>query len=149
MVGTQSTLGGSLVDSARGVETQADDHRYQRLPVESGTIGRGRGSNDTHPGENRTGAERLQHRRVFAGQPGTTEAFGTGVVIGDGTWGQGGEKKDCNSGAWCAFDPEKILTENLSLTDLVSLAYMFNFTSESGVLGLGERKAVVQVGDVM
>lgn len=32
----------------------------------------------------------------------------------------------------------------MSLTDLVSLAYMFNFV-EAGVLGLGERKAVVQV----
>lgn len=37
------------------------------------------------------------------------------------------------------------MRENLSLTDLVSLAYMFNFC-EGGVLGLGERKAVVQVG---
>lgn len=51
----------------------------------------------------------------------------------------GGEDK-----AWAATDPESFLRENLSLKDLVSLAYMFNFV-EAGVLGLGERKAVVQV----
>lgn len=49
-------------------------------------------------------------------------------------------------GAWAATDPESFLRENLSLKDLVSLAYMFNFV-EAGVLGLGERKAVVQVRD--
>lgn len=48
-------------------------------------------------------------------------------------------------GGWVANDPESFLRENLSLVDLVSLAFMFNF-SEAGVLGLGERKAVVQVG---
>ena len=47
-------------------------------------------------------------------------------------------------GNWAATDPESFLRENLSLKDLVSLAYMFNFV-EAGVLGLGERKAVVQV----
>ncbi|CAN0350734.1 unnamed protein product, partial [Hapterophycus canaliculatus] len=50
------------------------------------------------------------------------------------------------AGAWAATDPESFLRENLSLKDLVSLAHMFNFV-EVGVLGLGERKAVVQVED--
>lgn len=57
----------------------------------------------------------------------------------DNSMRDGGE-----AGAWAATDPESFLRENLSLKDLVSLAYMFNFV-EAGVLGLGERKAVVQV----
>lgn len=56
-----------------------------------------------------------------------------------GGGGDGGE-----AGTWTATDPESFLRENLSLKDLVSLAYMFNFV-EAGVLGFGERKAVVQV----
>lgn len=45
-----------------------------------------------------------------------------------------------------ATEHESFLRENLSLTELVSLAFMFNF-SEKAVLGLGERKAVAQVGE--
>lgn len=59
-----------------------------------------------------------------------------------GGGGGGGDRGE--AGAWAATDPESFLRENLSLKDLVSLAYMFNFV-EAGVLGLGERKAVVQV----
>lgn len=58
--------------------------------------------------------------------------------------GGGGGGEAGKAGAWAATDPESFLRENLSLKDLVSLAYMFNFV-EAGVLGLGERKAVVQV----
>ncbi|CAM9496511.1 unnamed protein product, partial [Sphacelaria rigidula] len=68
-------------------------------------------------------------RRVFAGLP--------GAIHPD----SGAEDK----GRWAGTDPESFLRENLSLTDLVSLAYMFNFSSESVVLSLGERKASVQV----
>lgn len=65
---------------------------------------------------------------------------------GGGGGGGSGEGAEAEAGAraWAATDPESFLRENLSLTDLVSLAYMFNFV-EAGVLGLGERKAVVQV----
>lgn len=67
---------------------------------------------------------------AFTGMPG---ALPFGYPGGDG-----------NTLGWSATDPEDFLRENLSLKDLVSLAYMFNF-SEAGVLDLGERKAVVQV----
>lgn len=72
-------------------------------------------------------------RRVFAGLP--------GAIHPD----SGAEDK----GRWAGTDPESFLRENLSLTDLVSLAYMFNFSSESVVLSLGERKASVQVGGIV
>lgn len=86
---------------------------------------RGSGSETLGRGENIPG-EFSRPTGSFAGAPG-----GATAVVGEG-------------GGWSASDPEKILRENLSLKDLVSLAYMFNF-SEAGVLGLGERKAVVQV----
>ncbi|CAM9597616.1 unnamed protein product, partial [Laminaria digitata] len=73
----------------------------------SDTLGRGENLGESRP----TGS--------FAGMPGdATPAVGEG-------------------GGWSATDPENFLRENLSLKDLVSLAYMFNF-SETGVLGLGE-----------
>lgn len=71
---------------------------------------------------------------AFTGVPGSIPPQGTGGV-NDG--GEGGTP-------WAATDAESFLRENLSLKDLVSLAYMFNFT-EAGMLDLGERKAVVQV----
>lgn len=72
---------------------------------------------------------------------GASQTFGNTAGGGGGGGGVSGE----GAGAWAATDPESFLRENLSLKDLVSLAYMFNFV-EAGVLGLGERKAVVQVG---
>lgn len=88
--------------------------------------------------------------RGGAFSPGTPRATpGAGTVPPQSSNGQtrdGGGDSGARgeAGAWAATDPESFLRENLSLKDLVSLAYMFNFV-EAGVLGLGERKAVVQV----
>lgn len=96
--------------------TQGVAQAGDSIPGRRGSDTRGRTET---PGESRpTGS--------FAGMPGDAPP-----VVGE-------------SGGWSATDPENFLRENLSLKDLVSLAFMFNF-SETGVLGLGERKAVVQV----
>lgn len=83
------------------------------------------------PNVNGSGGVPSRPLRIFAGLPG---AIHPDSGAGD-------------RGRWAATDPESFLRENLSLTDLVSLAYMFNFTAEAGVLSLGERKASVQVSD--
>lgn len=127
--------GGPLGKLGSG-EIQAND--VQRLSVvDSGGLNGRRGNLETSAGaggSGRSGDERTglpsRPRRAFAGMP--------GVIHPDAQVDGGG-------GSWAASDPESVLRENLSLADLVSLAYMFNFTAESGVLSLGERKAVVQV----
>ena len=71
----------------------------------------------------------------FSGVPGGDYPRGTGA---------GSEEGEGGGAPLPVTDPESFLRGNLSLKDLVSLAYMFNFT-EAGLLDLGERKAVVQV----
>lgn len=107
-----------------GGEARTGEGAAQGVAAEAGGGVPGRRGSDTlgrrdNPGESRPAGS-------FAGMPGDATP-----VVGEG-------------GGWSATDPENFLRENLSLKDLVSLAYMFNF-SEAGVLGLGERKAVVQV----
>lgn len=102
-----------------------------RSVAEAATGGPGRRGSVT-PG---TGA-----RGSLGGGPRPTNAFDgmPGALPGRGV-GTGGE-----DGGRAGIDPESFLRESLSLKDLVSRAFMFNF-SEAGVLGLGERKASVQV----
>ena len=70
----------------------------------------------------------------------------SGVPAGDFSHGTGAGSEEGGGGGapLPVTDPESFLRGNLSLKDLVSLAYMFNFT-EAGMLGLGKRKTVVQV----
>lgn len=126
-------------------ETKVGDSRRCNAG-NSGDIGGRRGSFGAVAGGERGETARSLPRRAFAGMPGAINPdgiSGAGAGLREGGLGTGGDRG--SSGAWAATDPESFLRENLSLTDLVSLAYMFNFTSDAGVLSLGERKAVVQV----
>lgn len=110
--------------AADGGEARTAEGPTQGVAAEAGGGVPGRRGSDTRGREENPGESRPTGS--FAGMPGdATPAVREG-------------------GGWSAADPENFLRENLSLKDLVSLAYMFNF-SEAGVLGLGERKAVVQV----
>lgn len=80
-------------------------------------------------------------RAATAGDAAAGPPQGIGENASGAATGSGDER---GAGAWAATDPESFLRESLSLKDLVSLAFMFNFV-ETGVLGLGEQKAVVQV----
>lgn len=108
-----------------GVRYLSKDESKRRISVDStGAVSSGRGGS----------SGRSRFPTAFTGVPGSIPPQS---MRGMNDGGEGGTP-------WAATDAESFLRENLSLKDLVSLAYMFNFT-EAGMLGLVERKAVVQV----
>lgn len=108
------------------------------------------GTGSQHGGADATSGSGQQGKGVAAtgGEGGAwSSSMLAGMPNAAHSCARGGQLGENMGGGWAATDPESFLRANLSLKDLVSLAYMFNF-SEAGVLGLGERKAVVQVSEV-
>lgn len=122
-----------------GADLRGNYHQHQRdgggAAADRTSGGADSSGAGAHGGRRDNKGTRPQHEPDTARPPQSID----NSMRGGGGGGEGGE-----AGAWAATDPESFLRENLSLKDLVSLAYMFNFV-EAGVLGLGERKAVVQV----
>lgn len=126
-------LGGGLGADSVGIYQKRDGGSVQAAASAADMMGRGGGGSGAAHGGRRDGHGAHQQPEPDSAAP--SQSFGHNTGSGGGEGAQ----------AWAATDPESFLRENLSLKDLVSLAYMFNFV-EVGVLGLGERKAVVQVG---